>query len=737
MSEKIKMPPAVILAGGKGERLRPLTATNPKPLLPVGGVPVIIHILDLLDRHGVKDVLIAAGYMGDKLRNAVGSKYGSIKIDYYIENEPLGTAGCVKAVAGRLGNEFIVMCGDAFCDINLSDAVKYHREKEAVATLVLTKVTDPLEYGMAMTSSDGKITGFSEKPSWTGVFTETANTGIYVLDSSVLERIPSGKYDFGRDLFGTLVAAGERVYGFISNDPWCDIGDIKSYYNCNMRQTGGKNAIGNQCSIARDSKITKSVIFDRVMVGEGSRIEGAVICEDSVIGEFAEIGRGCVIGAGSVISNGVKLGSGRTLSDGTVIAARTVIESDNTSELKFGERALIVPGEKIDEILCEKIGAACACALEGEPVIAVMCGEGEKCDTVKNALLRGISGAGKTAADAGIGFYSLACFAAREGAYDLTVCAEAQKTGQIRLTFFDKYGFYPDSRFERSVEKGMRCSEKKKSTAGEIVEAGNIIPKYTDYLISSSEVRLDGIKIKCEDDFASGLVFEALKKLGVSTIDNEGNKDIENEENTITIHLKDGGRTVSISQGGTTLDFWHIVATVAGEAVRKGTTVIALPYRTPDSVKKMIISAGAKLRNFSLSPSDGSERLTRELAALMPWMFDGCAASVRICGIIKKSGQDINRIAEKLPMFGLAEGATDSGEDDRAYVLSHIGEPAGEGVRINGDRGSVRVIARRDRGFTLMAEAAEESAASDLIRLAEMKIAQARAEKNSEKYSST
>ena len=202
---------AVVMAGGEGARLRPLTCGRPKPLVPVVNKPVMGHILELLKAHGVADVVATLYYLADEIVSCFGdgSDYG-LNIVYAIEDTPLGTAGSVKQAEEYLRDDpFLIISGDALTDIDLSAAYSFHKEKGSIATLILKRVSNPLEYGVVITDDDARIHRFLEKPSWSEVFSDTVNTGIYILEPQVFDYMEPGKnYDFSKDLFPALLSQG-------------------------------------------------------------------------------------------------------------------------------------------------------------------------------------------------------------------------------------------------------------------------------------------------------------------------------------------------------------------------------------------------------------------------------------------------------------------------------------------------------------------------------------------------
>lgn len=234
---------AVIMAGGKGTRLRPLTSNQPKPMIPIVNKPCMEHIVNLLKRHDFTDILVTVGFMPDVIQKYFGD--GSdwdVDMEFSVEDEPMGTAGSVKLAGDRLSERFIVVSGDALTDADLAKAVAFHEDRGAEATLVLQEVDDPSEFGIVVVDDEGRVERFLEKPDPEEVFSYTANTGIYVLEPGVLDDIPAGEeYDFADDLFPKLLDAGRPVYGYVTEKPyWEDIGNIGQYMDAQKAVLNGE-----------------------------------------------------------------------------------------------------------------------------------------------------------------------------------------------------------------------------------------------------------------------------------------------------------------------------------------------------------------------------------------------------------------------------------------------------------------------------------------------------------------
>src|SRR6266498_2681099 len=233
---------AVVMAGGEGSRLRPLTINRPKPMVSIVNKPCLGHIFDLLQRHGISEAFVTLQHLASQIQDSFGDG-GAIgmRLKYSVEESPLGTGGSVRQIGDALDDTFIVISGDALTDIDLSKVIAFHRERKAAVTLTLVHVPNPLEYGVVITGDGGRITKFLEKPSWGEVFSDTINTGIYVIEPRVLERFGIGEvFDFSKDLFPRLLSEGEPLFGYVAEGYWTDVGSITEYARASADLLQGK-----------------------------------------------------------------------------------------------------------------------------------------------------------------------------------------------------------------------------------------------------------------------------------------------------------------------------------------------------------------------------------------------------------------------------------------------------------------------------------------------------------------
>ena len=301
---------AVVMAGGFGTRLRPITEKLPKPMAYVANRPMMEHVVRLLKRSGITDLEVLLYFYPDKITSYFGdgSPWG-VRMNYIGAESDYGTAGAVKNAESRIDGTFLVISADIITDFDLSRAIEFHREHEAAATIVLTRVTNPLQYGIVITEEDGRIERFLEKPSWGEVFSDTVNTGIYILEPEVLSLIPDGKsFDFSKNVFPMMLSQGDRLLGYIAEGYWKDVGNLDEYLNVHLDILSGKVGIEFE---------GKKAGSGNVWIGENSRVDFTSDLQNVVIG------KDCVVGAG-VSAENVVLGDGCIVEDGAVLQSSVV-----------------------------------------------------------------------------------------------------------------------------------------------------------------------------------------------------------------------------------------------------------------------------------------------------------------------------------------------------------------------------------------------------------------------------
>jgi mannose-1-phosphate guanylyltransferase len=345
---------AVILVGGEGTRLRPLTVTVPKPVLPLVDRPFLAHMLDWLRRHGVDDVIMSCGFLATSVRNVLGdgSQFG-LRLRFVEEPEPRGTAGALKYAEDLLEDRFLMLNGDVLTDIDLTAQIAQHEATGAVGTLALVPVEDPTAYGLVRMHEDRSVKEFVEKPTADSIDTNLISAGAYVLERRVLDLIPPGRnVSIEREIWPRLVGAG--LFAFAADAYWLDIGTPERYLQGTFDilegnvQTAVTDRLGagfvaiadpveasgrvvppaiveRGCRIGDGAHVGSLVVLgEGVQVGEGSKIERSVVLNGSQVGPRCTL-QDCIVAAGVRIGEGTVVSGGAVLGEGVTIGARNVL----------------------------------------------------------------------------------------------------------------------------------------------------------------------------------------------------------------------------------------------------------------------------------------------------------------------------------------------------------------------------------------------------------------------------
>jgi len=406
---------AVVLAGGKGTRLRPLTYTKPKPLLPLAGEPAIAHLIRKLAHDGIDEIVITTNYFAKRLHETIGdgSRYG-VRIHHVDEATPLGTAGSVKNSEALIDETFLVVQGDNQFDFKLGPLVEFHRQLGSSVTLGLIEVPNPSEYGIAEVS-DGRVVRFLEKPKPEECFSNLINTGLYVLEPEVLKLVPEGKaFDFSKNLFPLMLRRGMALGGFHASGFWVDIGDPESYLKANFHaldefaqeRVGGvdkvlagldastptgatlrgpvclaKSAriqkgaeigpyacVGEGVEVSEGARIVGSIVYENTQIGAGSVLETCVVAENCKIGGKVRVEPNTLVGSWTEIGDNARLTNGSKVGPWAIVSSGGAIQGDIADFEKHSER--------ISEIL---EGMQTNSGLTGDEarICAVLCEMGE------------------------------------------------------------------------------------------------------------------------------------------------------------------------------------------------------------------------------------------------------------------------------------------------------------------------------------------------------------------------
>jgi mannose-1-phosphate guanylyltransferase/phosphomannomutase len=567
---------AVVMAGGEGSRLRPLTIGRPKPMVPLVSKPVMAHILDLLKRHGITDVIITLHFMPDAIQSYFGDGQGlGMRLRYAIEENPLGTAGSVKNAESLLNDPFLIISGDAVTDIDLGQVIAFHEEKKAEATLALFRVPNPLEYGVTVTDLNGRVVRFLEKPSWGEVISDTVNTGIYVMNPSVLDLIEEGTpADWSKDVLPRLLEQDRDVYGYVGGGSWTDIGDISEYMHASAdvlhhrveteelgHHIGGDIWCGEGVDIAPDAQLYgpiflgeevkikggviihgPTVVRDYTIVDNRVHIDRSIIWRNCYIGEGAEIrgaivGRRCSIKSKAVLFEGVVLGDNSTVGEGAILHTNVKIWPDKEIEPGAIIRTSIIWGARGRRVLfgrfgvtgvvnvdltpefAAKLGAAFGATLPKGSTVTINRDPHRTPRMIKRAVISGLPSAGIDASDLRSMPIPVARYYTRVteavGGVHVRLSPFDQRVVDIR--FFDGDGRNLSKDAERGVERVFFREDFRRvylNEIGNIEYAPQVIETYTQRFMAAMNadaIRQAGLKIVA--DYAYAPTSEVLPRI--------------------------------------------------------------------------------------------------------------------------------------------------------------------------------------------------------------------------------
>lgn len=529
------------MSGGIGTRLRPLTCDLPKPMVPIFNKPVMEYGIELLKKHGVRDIAVTLHYLPNMIMDyfGSGSKF-DVNIKYYIEEKPLGTGGSVKNAEDFLDTTIIVISGDAFTDIDLRKAYDFHTEKGSKATLVLKRETIPLEFGLVITDEDGRIIRFLEKPSWGEVFSDTINTGIYILEPEVFQYYRKGdNFDFSKDLFPKLLEDGVPIYGYIGEEYWCDIGDLNTYIETHediLRQGNkhyllggsqgegiwigegtiiekgakiyppvyiGENSVikaeasikpysvvGSNCIIGEGTSLKRSIIWDNANISNNCEIRKAVICNNVKIDEGSRLFEGAVIGANSkifkntTIKPGVKIWPYKTI-DEDMVLHENIIWEEKASKKLFGFRNISGNfNTTITPEMAIRLGTALGTVIKKEGTYIVNSDEHNLSKSIKSSVISGILSTGSLVIDINDSTMPMCRFGVKHFKADggIHIRTDDFNKDLVYIEIINDKGGNIDKGIERKIENSMIIEDYRRCSGDEIKDVVNIYNFSSIYL---------------------------------------------------------------------------------------------------------------------------------------------------------------------------------------------------------------------------------------------------------------
>ncbi|WP_067471897.1 mannose-1-phosphate guanyltransferase [Actinomadura hibisca] len=552
---------AVVMAGGEGTRLRPMTANQPKPLLPLINRPIMEHVLRLLKRHGLDETVVTVQFLAALIRNYFGDgEELGMSLSYATEEVPLGTAGSVKNAADALRDDrFLVISGDALTDIDLTDMVRFHEENGALVTIGLKRVPNPLEFGIIIVDEQGRVQRFLEKPTWGQVFSDTVNTGIYVMEPEVLDHVAAGEsVDWSADVFPKLLAEGAPLYGYVADCYWEDVGTHESYLKAQADMLSGLvdvemdgfevspgvwiaegaevdaeavlkgplyvgdyakveagvelrefTVLGSNVVVKEGAFLHRAVVHDNVFVAPSTNLRGCVVGKNTDVmagarvEEGAVVGDECVIEAEAYVSSGVKVYPFKTIEAGAVVNTSVIWESRGQRNL-FGPRGVSgLVNVEITPELAVRLASAYATTLKKGCTVITGRDASRAARTLKRAVISALTASAINVRDLEATSLPVARFqTGREdcagGIYIRTTLGDPQG---VDIVFLDEGGADLSPGAQRKLERVFGRQEYRRAFPGEIAELtypARIVETYTRDLLDRvdiSGVREAGLKI--------------------------------------------------------------------------------------------------------------------------------------------------------------------------------------------------------------------------------------------------
>ncbi|TAL33922.1 MAG: hypothetical protein EPN93_12875 [Spirochaetes bacterium] len=504
---------AIIMAGGEGTRLRPLTCNRPKPMIPVINKPVLEHIVNLLRKKGIIDIVISCFYLPENIQNYFGDgSEWNVNISYSVEESPMGTAGGVKKAVGRAHESMLVLSGDGVVDFDIDRVREFHERNNSSFTIVLTHVTEPTEYGIVITAPDGRIDKFLEKPAWSEVFSDTVNTGMYIIEPEIInEHIPEGtRFDFSMDLFPILQRLGIPMYGHVAEGYWCDVGNLGAYRDVHQAILEGRvgidfpgkkigdnvwvgrnveiapNAVlrgpvilGNFVRIKRGAEVSEfSVVGDNCVIEENATVRRSILLHNTLVGpkchlRGALIGKRCVLGEGvaiyegAVVSDDCQIGSAVQIPSGIRVWPEKIIEQGATltADLIWGqtEKKTLFGSEgisgsfniRITPEFGAKLGSALGAFLGGATTVVISRDASLAARIIKRAVSSGLLSMGVEVYDLDVESIPINRYSTRFLNADMGVYVHiAPMTGLqfVQIKLFNKFGFQIPIQDEKKIE---------------------------------------------------------------------------------------------------------------------------------------------------------------------------------------------------------------------------------------------------------------------------------------------
>ncbi len=720
---------AIILAGGEGRRLRPLTDKLPKPMLPIMNEPLMAHILQLLKKHNITEIGVTLHYKSEQIIEHFkdGEDYG-VRLTYFHDTEPRGTAGCLKQAKSFIDDDFLVISGDIVTDSDLTEAIAFHKEKNAVTTLLLKETDNPTDFGVVVTNDDGKIEHFYEQPDWNEVRSDTINTGIYVMKPEILSLIPDGYCDLAHNLFPLLLHKNIPIFGYTMQGYWRDISHVESYQACHRDIFSGTVTlsvpqselssgvfIGKDCKIDPGANIEKyTVIGDRVTIDAGAHIKNCILWSGTTVPENAELYR-------TIVCSGE--------------AIYTSPQFNERSPERTEHRFTGVLNEDITPEWMIRLATAYVQTVKPKSKILLSISDDSRYMMPKFAFLSGLMAAGAEVYNlVGAGDRCVARFALRKLALDGGIHVQFYRDS-VSIELFDSMGVPVNNGIIKNVESILALGDYHRADFKEIHQPINVndIPMYyfKDLIATTPCKRLNfSIAVCARESEIKNRMTKICAAFGISVLYTNDPEYVPHliSQNKLDfgVLIGENGKCAFYDEYGKVLsgdDFYGLITLIVLSGV-SGATVY-LPMHVSDTTSEIATQLGGTITRMEdynvesklLDANTPASRLQHDLC------FDPIRSTIRVCEFLYLNHTTLSHCSSVLPKMYKISKHVDCPDRKKGYVMRKIysikrnGKNIDfkEGIKLTDDRGWILIMPDYQKNqMHILSESHDEEYANEL-----------------------
>ena len=757
---------AVIMAGGEGGRLRPLTCTVPKPAADILGRPTLFYVLDsLLTLDSVTEVILTLKYKASEIASLFpDGEYKGLAVTFVIEDEPRGTAGSVKNALPESDETILVLSGDAYFDFDLNKCMDYHTESGEKVTIICKPVDDPREYGVVNTDENNNIIGFLEKPGWGGAVTDLANTGIYFIEPEILDLIPENiPYDFAKDLFPSLLKGRINMKACVSSDYWCDIGDIESYKRVQFDILSGKtqykpervaegaftssdvpngdyiitppvffgknvqiengaiigpnSVISDGCLISKGSKIRDSVLLQNVYVSAGCSINSSLLCDSvsvkrgAALFEGSAIGSDTIIGEDAVVANNVYIWPKKTVENGETVTENMKYSKPSSTIMRvnsviFGDFGVELTPEK-----AARFGAAIGSLDEALRIGVGVDGETNSI-ALKCGILGGLISTGAKSFDFGKCFNSQMFYYSAFCELDIAVFISGGNEG-VAISLCECGGISLSREHQRRLELILKHNEFNRCSGGDcqsVSVMNSMEQMYMNELLRqfASEKAISNVTLITSNSLVSKCFEEAVLKLGGT-----------NDNDNFIVKINDSATSASIIEKEISFSFEKLLAVVSYDELSKGNDV-ALPWEAPEVITALAGRFGRHIYRYSENYFDNDDlRSVISIGTKQLWSRDAMFLVIKLLSIMSEKNESLSKLVSELPQFYISKKVIEIDVSpatiSKKLLDGDFVKGSSDGVFRENEKGSAKIRSDSNgKNLKIIAEAYSSEAADEI-----------------------